>query len=109
MLMQFEEIKITKTIIFDPNIVNKLKRTFHPQDLFWLCECLHLNTGHHFCKGKCYYQDCKCQQFVSKEFFISLEITNIDIFRQENPDLIYDSPTFWVEFEKWEKEKNGQT
>lgn len=100
MLVQFSE---TENAEITNKSLNQNEINPSLQDLFWFCECLHLDTGHKLCIGKCGYENCKCAQFIPKEFCIKLEITKSDVFLFENSDLIYDSPTFWLEFENWSK------
>lgn len=84
-----------------------VRRKFHPDDLFFLCNCNHLDSGHHLAIGKCYYENCDCLEFSQAEFSLTIPIFTLDIFMFEKKDhSFYDSPQFWAEYKDWREEND---
>lgn len=86
-----------------------IKRKHSLIDLWDMCGCNHLISGHHFIPiwgqaGQCDYANCECKQFKAKEFVIEIQIRKLDIFKFENSDCGNENfPQFWIDYEKWEK------
>lgn len=76
--------------------IQKIITEFDLDDLIFLCTCNHLDTGHRYLKGECGYDDCNCKEFKQKDFEIEIIVTNLDVFIYENPELVFDSPQFWL-------------
>lgn len=104
-----KEINI-KTIQQEIQLNNyyEIYRATQPEALFWLCECFHYDISHKNGINNCRLIFCNCNKFVQKELSIKIEITRLDIFYFENPDLVYDSLDFWIEYENWSL-KNDKT
>lgn len=80
----------------------KIDIVFDIEDLFDLCICNHLDTGHYYCFGKCYYEGCSCSRFEQIEFSITISILRLDIFRFEtNNEKLEDDPNLWLEYDRW--------
>src|SRR5688572_14943342 len=94
---QIENIKPTGV----PKL-NKIKREASFNDLIFLCTCQHMDCGHKFGFGECYYLNCNCKKFVAEDLVIKVKIVMLDLFLIENPGTIFDdSPQFWLSFGKW--------
>lgn len=101
MLTQFSNVEVEK-VHQDPNYY-ELYRAKQPEDLFWLCNCLHYGITHTNMIGNCRLIYCECAKFEQKGFYFKLEITKLDVFQHENSDLVFDSPDFWLIYESWDK------
>lgn len=94
--MQLNFVEIIKQEV---EITKEFKATytiFDLDDLIFLCKCLHLDSGHNLLKNECSYLNCECKKFQQKDFEFNSSITEFDIFSHENPDLVVDSPQFWL-------------
>lgn len=103
MLLQFQETEEINEKIeeIQSNNYYEIYRATQLEALFWLCECLHYDMAHKAEIDNCKLIFCNCNKFIPKEFSIKIEITRLDIFSFKNPDLVYDSLEFWVEYENW--------
>lgn len=94
--MQLNLVEVKKQEIAINKEFKSTYTIFDLDDLIFLCDCLHLDTGHKLLVGNCDYDKCKCKKFRQKDFEFEMFITKFDIFSYENPDLIVDSPQFWL-------------
>lgn len=103
MLLKFQETKeiVEKKEETQSNNYWNAYIATQPEVLFWLCECFHYDIAHKNAIEHCRLIFCNCNKFIPKEFSIKIEITRLDVFYFENPNLVYDSLEFWVEYEKW--------
>lgn len=74
----------------------KIITDFKVDDLIFLCDCLHLDSGHTRLTENCNYETCDCKRFKQKDFEMEVVITVADVFSLENPELEFDSPQFWL-------------
>lgn len=93
------QLELTQIIKQEIEITKDFKSTytiFDLNDLIFLCNCLHLDSGHKLLKEECSYLNCSCKKFEQRDFEFKVFITEADIFSYENPDLIVDSPQWWL-------------
>lgn len=87
----------------------KIERKHSYTDLWDMCECNHLISGHYFIPiwgqaENCGYENCKCKKYKAKEFKIEVKVSKLDMFKFENPNCGSEEyPQFWLDYNIWEK------